>query len=148
MDYRHCVYRYSDVSRLSLCHSVASTMLLYFAADTSDLSCRGVTDTSGALTMKIVDDTKDINILAMAEDLDDDTEVSQCIDDTDDTVEMSSPQDKRDDGDSRSASPLSSSHDMSDSDSPESREDEGSDRPEKRERRDSGVGSSLTRAPR
>ena len=123
-------------------------MLLYFAADASDLNCHGVTDTSGALTMKIVEDSKDINILAMAEDLDDedDTEISQCVDDTDDTIEMVAPH-TEDEG-SRSASPLSSSHDTSDGDSPESREDEGSDRPEKRERRDSGVGSSLTRAPR
>lgn len=47
-------------------------------------------------------------------------------------------------------SQTSSSHhgDISDQDTPESREEECSDLPEGRERRDSGVGSSLTRAPR
>ena len=45
----------------------------------------------------------------------------------------------------------SSNHEMSDAESPASREEDGSDPPpdcEMRERRDSGVGSSLTRAPR
>ena len=53
-----------------------------------------------------------------------------------------------DDHDQASGTGSSSNHEMSDGDTPGSREEDGSDLPDTRERRDSGVGSSLTRAPR
>ena len=63
--------------------------------------------------------------------------------------DVDSPLEGDDDEENRSVT--SSGHDVTDDEEEEgagSREDDSSDHPEQRERRDSGVGSSLTRAPR